>query len=88
MGTYSILNPITKIREQLVNREEGRDLGVIVDNKLRFHSHVQQVVSQAKSILGLLKRTISSLEAKILIKLLKDLVKPHFDFAMYLAGLS
>jgi hypothetical protein len=88
MATYSIYNPITKTREHLENREEERDLGVIIDDKLKFHSHVQHVVSRANSSLGLLKRTISSREATIFIKLYKALVRPHLDFGMCLAGPS
>jgi hypothetical protein len=88
MVTYSILNPITNIRDHLVKREEKRDLGVVIDEGLRFHSHIQHVVSQENSMLGLLKRTISSQEATIFIKLFRALVRPHLDFGMCQAGPS
>jgi len=58
MATYSILNPITNKRNHLVKKEKERDLGVTTDERLRFHSHVQHIVSQVNSILSLLKRTI------------------------------
>ena len=45
MANYTIYNPTIKVREQLENRAEERDLGVIIDDKLKFHSHVQHVVS-------------------------------------------
>ena len=88
MTNYTIYNPTTKVREQLKNRAEERDLGVIIHDKLKFQSHVQHVVSCASSSLGLLKQTINSRQASIFIKLYKALVRPHLNFAMCLAGPS
>ena len=81
-------NPTTKVREKLKNRAEERDVGVITDDKLKFYSYVQHVVSRASSSLGLLKRTIKSRQASIFIKLRKALVRPHLDFGICLAGPS
>ena len=55
MANYTMYNLTTKVKEKLKNRAEERDLGVIIDDKLKFHSHVQHVVSRASSSLGLLK---------------------------------
>ena len=51
MANYTIYNPTTKVREQLKNRAEERDLVVIINDKLNFHSHVQHVISHASSSL-------------------------------------
>ncbi|XP_065568763.1 uncharacterized protein LOC136032368 [Artemia franciscana] len=88
MANYMICNPTTKVREQLKNRAEERDLGVIIDDKLNFHSDVQHVFSYASSSLGLLKQTINNRHASIFIKLYKALVRPHLNFGMCLAGPS
>ena len=88
MANYTIYNPTTKVREQLKNRAEERDLHVIIDDKLTFHSHVQHIVSHASSSLGILKQTINSRQASIFIKVYKALVRPHLDFGMCLAGPS
>ena len=88
MANYTIYNPTTKVREQLENRAEERDLDVIIGDKLKFHSHVQHVVSRASSSLRLLKRIINSRQASIFIKLYKALVRPHLDFGMCLTGSS
>ena len=88
MVNYTIYNPTIKDREHLENRVEERDLGVIIDDKLKFHSHVQYVVSCASSSLGLLKQTINNRQASIFIKLYKALIRPHLDFGMCLAGPS
>ena len=88
MANYTIYNPTTKVREQLENRAKERDLGVIIDDKLKFHSHVQHVVSRAGSSHGLLKRTINSRQASMFIKLYKALVRPHLDFGLCRTGPS
>ena len=71
MANYMIYNPAMKVRERLENRAEERDLGVIIDDKLKFHNHVQHVVSHASFSLELLKQTINSRQASIFIKLCK-----------------
>ena len=48
MANCTIYNPKAKVREQLESRTEERDLGVIIEDKFKFHGHVQQDVSQCK----------------------------------------
>ena len=38
-----------------------RDLGIIVDGQLKFHSHTTQVVSKANRLLGLIKKSFDPL---------------------------
>ena len=40
----------------LENVTEEKDLGVIVDDKLKFQTHTSAAIKKANSILGLLKR--------------------------------
>ena len=75
MANYMIYSPTTKVREQLESRAEKRDLGVIIGDKFKFHSHVQHVVSLASSSFGLLKRTINSRQGSIFVKIYKALVR-------------
>ena len=74
MSTYPILLPITNIREDIVKTEEEMDFGMIIDEGLRFQS--QHVVSQANSILGLLKRTISAKRQQYSLDFLRLLLDP------------
>lgn len=55
-----------KIHEQynidnyILNRVQShRDLGIIVDEKLLFHKHIESLVSSCNSIIGFLKRSAS-----------------------------
>jgi len=39
-----------------------RDLGVLMDNKLKFSNHVDAAVSKSNKILGLIKRTLTYMD--------------------------
>ena len=65
---------------------EERDLGVIVDNDLKFSTHAKKAAASASSSLGLIKRTISSRSPKILSFLYKGLVRPRLETGMVLAS--
>jgi len=37
---------------------EHKDLGVVFDKMLKFHSHVSMIVSKAKRIMGMIKKAL------------------------------
>ena len=57
-----------------------RDLGVYMDQTLKFSQHCSNIASQANSTLGLIKRTITSRNKDVLLKLYKALVRPILDY--------
>ena len=57
---YSMWDPEKQTRIDLQTHNEERDLGVLVDNQLKFHSHIRNMVSKSNTGLGLLKRSITS----------------------------
>ena len=57
-----------------------RDLGVYMDHTLKFSQHCNNIASQANSTLGLIKRTITSRNKDVLLKLYKALVRPKLDY--------
>jgi len=61
---------------------EECDLGVIVENHLKFRNHVKKVAASASSSLGLIKRTISSCSPKILNLLYKGIVQSRLETCM------
>ena len=46
----------------LQNVKEEKDLGILVDDKLKFHTHTSSVIKKANSILGFIKRSFSVLD--------------------------
>ena len=61
----------------LENVTEEKDLGVIVDNKLKFHIHTSAAIKKANSILGLIKRSFAELDESTLPTLYTSMVRPH-----------
>ena len=60
--------------------EDERDLGVIIDNELKFHKHHNTQVNKANSILGLIRRSFDYLDKGSFLSLYKTLVRPHLEY--------
>ena len=67
----------TKLRQV---RQE-KDIGIIVDDQLKFENHIQEKVNKANNIMGLIRRTFMHLDEGIFSKLFKVLVRPHLEYA-------
>ena len=59
---------------------EERDICVLIDNQLKFHSPVRNMVSKSNTGLSLLKRSITSRSPKVFLKLYKVILIPNFNF--------
>ena len=62
---------------ELEEVEVEKDLGVEVDNKLKFSQHIQSKVNKANRVLGCLKHTFKFLNKEVFTLLYKALVRPH-----------
>ena len=85
---YSMSDPNSLASLVLKTSPEERDLGVLIDEQLKFHGHWQQAVSKANSSLGLLKRTITSRSRTVFLRLYKAIVRPVLDFGTCLTSPS
>ena len=65
----------------LEETEVEKDLGVEVDNKLKFSHHIQSKINKANKILGCLKHTFKFLNKEVFTLLYKSLVRPHLEYA-------
>jgi hypothetical protein len=59
-----------------------RDLGVIVDNNLKFSEQCNVAVKNANSTLGLIRRNIKNRNKNIIVKLYKGLVRPKLEYCV------
>lgn len=75
-GSYNIGD------KQLKTSSCERDLGVILDSSLKFSEHCSQVVKQANSTLGLIRRNIKCKSKDVIVKLYKALVRPKLDYCV------
>ena len=57
-----------------------KDLGVILDEKLNFKSHIQITISKAMTGVGLINKLRSLLPRSSLLTIYKSFVRPHLDY--------
>ena len=58
-----------------------KDLGVTIDNELKFSKHIETQVAKANKILGLIRRSFQHLDIETMRSLYTSLVRPHLEYA-------
>ena len=58
-----------------------KDLGVTIDNQLKFSMHVQIQVAKTNRILRCLRHTVKYLTSTIFLQLYKAMIRPHLEYA-------
>ena len=66
----------------LESTSEERDLGVWIDDKLKFTRHVGHAVAKSNQILGLIKRSFVYRDTEIIKRLFTALVRPHLELSL------
>ena len=61
---------------------EEKDLGITIDDQLKFHRHT----NKANKILGLIAKTFETLDEDSLPRLYKALVRPHLEYGNVIWG--
>ena len=72
--------------EALQNVYEEKDLGVIIDNQLKFHSHVSLVSSKAHQQLALIRQSFIYFDAETFPHLYKSIVRPTLEYGNLIWG--
>ena len=65
---------------------EEKDLGIIIDNELKFHKHTAMAIKKANRILGLIKKSFVNLDTNSLPLLYKTLVRLHLEYGDIIWG--
>ena len=68
-------------KTNLETMEQEKDLGVIVDNQLRFSSHCDKVVNAANRLLGIIRRAFTNLDKSTFLLIYKGIVRPVIEYA-------
>ena len=66
--------------------ESVKDLGIIIDNKLKFHDHVTSVTAKANRILAVIKKCFHFTSGIMYINLYKSLVRPVIKYGNVIWG--
>ena len=86
IGGHKSIAPILSMEnssgERVVLHETMRekDLGVIVNSKLKWDDQVNQAALKATSVLGMLKRTFVHWSADLFLRLYPTYVRPHLEY--------
>ena len=65
---------------------EEKDLGIIVDNDLKFHKQTAASIKKANASFGMIKKSFSLLDQFTVPLLYKSLVRPHLEYANVMWG--
>ena len=80
LGTLTA-SPTTRMNSTQVSQVTStKSLGVIIDDRLDWHSHIEKLTKKIASGIGCLKRVRHLIPASTLHLLYQALVKPHFDY--------
>jgi len=78
--TYS-MKDIEGNETMIAATDEEKDLGVYLDPKLSFKTHIAKVISKANSIAGLVIRNFKHLDTTTFSTLYKALIRPVLEYA-------
>ena len=85
LGNRSVAHKYTLqvdgISHNLENVSEMKDLGITIDQNLSFENHINEKISKANRIVGLIRRTFIHLDEAIFTQLFKSLVRPHLEYS-------
>ena len=62
--------------------EDIKDLGVIIDSKLKFNLHISDKINKAYRMLGIIKRNFKQMDKFTLIQLYKTFVRCQLEYAV------
>ena len=68
--------------KELKKSVKEKDLGVVVDSKMKFSEQCSVAVKSANSTLGMIRRHIKSRQKNIIVQLYKALVRPKLEYCV------
>ena len=86
IGQTNPHNKYTIAGIDIVESDQERDLGIIVDNKLKFHIQTAHIVNKGFSILGIIKKSFENLDEHTVPILYKTLVRPILEHGNIIWG--
>ena len=81
LGRTNPKNKYFLLGAELQQTNTEKDLGVIVDDKLKFEEHIQSKISKGRQTWGLIRRSFTAIDTVTFPLLFKALVRPHLEYA-------
>ena len=60
---------------------EEKDLGILFSDSLSFQKHINNSISKANQMTGIMKRSFNYLTPKLVVTIYKTLIRPHLEYA-------
>jgi hypothetical protein len=64
----------------ITQSREEKDLGITIDEKLKFQIHINNQTKKANQRLGMIKRSFTYMEKNMFTTLYKSIVRPHLEY--------
>ena len=80
LGPNNPLGKYTLGHVQVREATSERDLGIMMDNELKFHVHAAKVTKKCKMLLAIIKRSFTCLDKRMVSKLYKALIRPVLEY--------
>ena len=65
-----------------------KDLGVLIDEQLKFHDHTSYVTSKANRTIGIIKKAFINVNTDTFLSLYKAIICPQLEYANVIWGSS
>ena len=72
--------PLLLGNDQVAQKMEHKHLGVILDSKLDFQSHIRQAILKARRGIGMIRYLSKYISRNVLDQIYKLYVRPHLDY--------
>ena len=60
--------------------ENEKDLGIILDNSLKFQNYINTQAKKANSMLGIISRSFKHIDNDMFLVLYESLIRPHLEY--------
>ena len=68
--------------KELIETEKEKDLGILIDCKLDFGSHIKEIVGRANRMVGLVRAAFACLNKKMFLNLYMALIRPLLEYCV------
>ena len=85
-GTHNANYSYRLNNHTLDSTKNEKDLGVIIDNELKYHVHAASETKKANQVLGIMKKSYYTRDAKTMPTQYKSMVRPHLEYGNAIWG--
>jgi len=73
-------------RDIIASSNVERDLGILIDSKLKFHEQCSAVIAKANKLLGMIRQSFEYTNTDMILRLYKSLVRPIIEYGNIIWG--